>query len=139
MIRVQAIVVLGDFIFKKITISFTKNFRGALRWDIPFEPDAVSTAEGKSRSKSIAVFSSRYGLSPIVFQIFTAMEITINQQQHQLEDTCTVAQMLAILIAGEAKGIAVAINQTIVRKTDWADHLLKNGDQVMLIKATQGG
>jgi len=67
------------------------------------------------------------------------MEITINQQQHQLEDTCTVAQMLAILIAGEAKGIAVAINQTIVRKTDWADHLLKNGDQVMLIKATQGG
>ncbi|WP_316819018.1 sulfur carrier protein ThiS [Pedobacter nyackensis] len=67
------------------------------------------------------------------------MEITINQQQHQFEDLCSVTQMLAIVLSGEAKGIAVAVNQTIITKSTWQTHLLKDGDQVMLIKATQGG
>ena len=67
------------------------------------------------------------------------MEITINKQQHQFDENCTVAQMLAIILSGQAKGIAVAINQTIITKSNWQAHLLKDGDQVMLIKATQGG
>ena len=67
------------------------------------------------------------------------MEITVNQQLHQLKDICSVEQMLSIVLSGEVRGIAVAINQTIVSKSSWADHLLKEGDQVMLIKATQGG
>jgi sulfur carrier protein len=67
------------------------------------------------------------------------MEITINQQLHQLKDTCSVEQMLSIVLSGEARGIAVAINQTIVSKSDWSGYLLKEGDQIMLIKATQGG
>lgn len=67
------------------------------------------------------------------------MEITINQQKHQFDDNCTVAQLLASVIPGEIKGMAVAVNQTIVTKASWADHFLKDGDQVLLIKATQGG
>ena len=67
------------------------------------------------------------------------MEVTVNHQNHQLKETCSVEQMLAILLSGEAKGIAVAINQTIITRSNWSNHLLKEGDQVMLIKATQGG
>lgn len=67
------------------------------------------------------------------------MEVTINQQQHQFEETCSVTQMLAIVLSGGTKGIAVAVNQTIITKSNWPAHLLKDGDQVMLIKATQGG
>jgi sulfur carrier protein len=67
------------------------------------------------------------------------MEITINQQHHQLKESCSVAEMLATVLFGEAKGIAVAVNQTIITKPTWAEHLLQEGDQVMLIKATQGG
>jgi sulfur carrier protein len=66
------------------------------------------------------------------------MEVTINQQNYQLNEPCSVAQMLA-LVQAPAKGIAVAINQTIVSKSNWAVYVLKQGDQVMIIKATQGG
>lgn len=67
------------------------------------------------------------------------MEITINQQHHQLQESCSVQQMLTLVLSDEPKGIAVAINQSIIAKSLWATHQLKHGDQVMLIKATQGG
>ncbi|WP_285058030.1 sulfur carrier protein ThiS [Pedobacter ginsengisoli] len=67
------------------------------------------------------------------------MEVTVNQQNHQLNEACSVAQMLSVVLSGEIKGIAVAVNQTIITKSSWSHHLLKEGDQVMLIKATQGG
>ncbi|MFA4869055.1 MAG: sulfur carrier protein ThiS [Pedobacter sp.] len=67
------------------------------------------------------------------------MEITINNKNHQFNQSCTIAEMLAVMLHSEAKGIAVAVNQTIITKSDWQEHLLKDGDQVMLIKATQGG
>ncbi|MBE9598317.1 sulfur carrier protein ThiS [Pedobacter sp. MC2016-24] len=66
------------------------------------------------------------------------MEITVNQQNHQLNEPCSVEQMLFMLEA-PAKGIAVAVNHSIISKSDWPNHVLKHGDQIMLIKATQGG
>ena len=67
------------------------------------------------------------------------MEITVNQKKYILDDSCCVQQMLALILSTSPKGIAVAINQTIISKPDWNSHVLKHGDQVMLIKATQGG
>lgn len=66
------------------------------------------------------------------------MEVTVNQENYRLIEPCSVEQMLGVVQA-PLKGIAVAINQTIVAKSNWADHALKQGDQIMLIKATQGG
>lgn len=66
------------------------------------------------------------------------MDITVNHQHYQFHAPCSVEQMLSQVHA-PAKGIAVAVNQTIIAKADWALHILKQGDQVMLIKATQGG
>ena len=67
------------------------------------------------------------------------MEITVNQKNYNLEDACSVEQMLSAVLHTEAKGIAVAINQNIISKSNWRLHQLKQGDQIMLIKATQGG
>ena len=67
------------------------------------------------------------------------MEITVNEKKYDLEQSCTVEQMLAAVLEIEARGIAVAINQNIVPKTDWPVQTLRQGDQVILIKATQGG
>ena len=36
-------------------------------------------------------------------------------------------------------GIAVAVNNSVVRKSDWAQTSLKENDQVLIITATQGG
>jgi sulfur carrier protein len=77
--------------------------------------------------------------TPYSFPNYRIMEITVNHQNHQLKEDCSVGQMLAIVLSGETKGIAVAINQTVITKSNWQSHLLKDGDQVMLIKATQGG
>ena len=67
------------------------------------------------------------------------MEITVNEKKYDLEDSCSVEQMLALVLETGARGIAVAINQNIVSKPDWPACILSHGDQVILIKATQGG
>lgn len=67
------------------------------------------------------------------------MEITVNQQAYQVTDGCSVEQMLHVVFSQPAKGLAVAINQTIVPKANWQQHLLNAGDQIIIIKATQGG
>ena len=67
------------------------------------------------------------------------MEITVNQQNHSVADNCTLQQMLAIVIQQPLTGVAIAINQQIIPKNNWDSHLLKSNDNIILIKATQGG
>jgi len=67
------------------------------------------------------------------------MEITVNHQNYHLNAGCSVAEMLSVVLQSEPRNIAVAINQSIVARSNWHMHLLMPGDQVILIKATQGG
>lgn len=67
------------------------------------------------------------------------MEIIINQQQQSIPDNYSVKELLAFLMPEADKGIAVAINQQIIPKSTWANHKLNSNDNVMLIRATQGG
>ena len=67
------------------------------------------------------------------------MEVTINNQNYLLNEACSIEQMLAAVISTETNGLAIAVNQTIIPKGDWATHVLNPADQVILIKATQGG
>ncbi|HEY0177582.1 MAG TPA: sulfur carrier protein ThiS [Pedobacter sp.] len=67
------------------------------------------------------------------------MEITVNNQTLTLTGTSSVAQLLSAVLKIPGTGIAVAVNQSIVSKSDWPGYLLQSGDQVVLIKATQGG
>lgn len=67
------------------------------------------------------------------------MEVTVNQEILEIQDNCSIAMLLDQLPHLPAKGIAVALNQQIVAKTEWSDRNLVPGDKVMIIKATQGG
>ncbi|MCX2494334.1 sulfur carrier protein ThiS [Pedobacter sp. PF22-3] len=67
------------------------------------------------------------------------MEVTINNQNYQLNESCSIEQMLAAVISAETNGLAIAVNQTIISKSAWDTYVLSPGDQVILIKATQGG
>lgn len=67
------------------------------------------------------------------------MEITVNQQIFEVEDLCSVLDMLTLISDVPDKGIAIAINQMIISKSNWSVHKMQPGDQVMVIKATQGG
>lgn len=67
------------------------------------------------------------------------MEITVNQQPCTLTFPCSVSKLLSDVLQLSESGIAVALNQAVVAKTDWPARFLQAGDQVILIKATQGG
>jgi sulfur carrier protein len=67
------------------------------------------------------------------------MEIIINGQSRAFSEPLSVQQLLLTLFPDQVKGIAVAVNQSVVPKSAWAEHTLQPCDQVMLITATQGG
>jgi sulfur carrier protein len=69
------------------------------------------------------------------------MEIIINNQPKQIseQDQLTVQQLLQQEIPGKQQGIAVAINNQVVSKAQWATTNICEQDHVIIIKATQGG
>jgi sulfur carrier protein len=69
------------------------------------------------------------------------MEITINNQLKQLAEhtSISVQALLNLEIPEKQKGLAVAINNIVVSKTDWENKMIANKDNVLIIKATQGG
>ncbi|MFD2514823.1 sulfur carrier protein ThiS [Pontibacter locisalis] len=67
------------------------------------------------------------------------MEIAVNQQVQTVADNCTIQQLLQTLLPQHQNGFAVAVNNAIVPKLNWDDHLLHPNDSVTIIRATQGG
>jgi sulfur carrier protein len=67
------------------------------------------------------------------------MEVTVNKQTYSVSEVCSLRQMLNTVFQQIGTGIAIAVNQEIISKNDWGHHLLKPGDTITIIKATQGG
>jgi sulfur carrier protein len=69
------------------------------------------------------------------------MEIKINHQTKSIsENSLTVQALLNQEIAPEKqKGIAIAINNQVISKNQWGQHLIQEQDDILIIKATQGG
>jgi len=68
------------------------------------------------------------------------MEITLNNQKKNLaESGITVQQLLNSEMPGKQKGIAVAINNRVIPKTEWENARISDKDNILIIKATQGG
>ena len=67
------------------------------------------------------------------------MEITVNSQPKTVNEQVSLLQLLEAMNTSSQKGIAVAVNQTVIPKTEWANYFLKQNDHVLIIKATQGG
>lgn len=68
------------------------------------------------------------------------MELTIN---HTTKTFDQLPENLEVLMAMEVperkKGIAVALNNSIVPQPFWHETLLKDKDSILIITATQGG
>lgn len=67
------------------------------------------------------------------------MEIIINQQVKDIPENASVEQLLLSIMPEIQKGIAIAVNQTIIPKKDWGATMLQPNDKIVFIKATQGG
>lgn len=67
------------------------------------------------------------------------MNLTINGERRQLEAlTLSLLELLEWLQL-ELSGIAVAVNSSVVAKTNWSATPLQEGDVVDIIQARQGG
>lgn len=68
------------------------------------------------------------------------MELKINNQTKQFAtDSLTVQALLDLEIPIKQNGIALAINDTIIPKSNWNSHIILESDNILIISATQGG
>jgi len=63
------------------------------------------------------------------------MEITVNNKSLCVDETTAVSTV----VGSDTKGVAVAVNGKIVKKNDWDTTPLKEGDDVVVIRAAYGG
>ena len=68
------------------------------------------------------------------------MKLKINNQTKQFTlDSLTVQAFLDLEIPEKQNGIAIAINATVIPKSNWNSHFIKETDDILIISATQGG
>jgi sulfur carrier protein len=69
----------------------------------------------------------------------SGMEIKLNNQTQILQEKCSLQQLMDEFMPQKQKGIAIAVNQTVIPKANWQEHFLHSHDDVLIIRATQGG
>lgn len=68
------------------------------------------------------------------------MELKINNQIKQFQaDVLHIQDVLDIENSQKQNGIAVAINNIVIPKSNWNSHILEETDEILIISATQGG
>jgi len=67
------------------------------------------------------------------------IEVEVNQQRHSIEDGTTLENLLVKLMPQGTVGIAVALNDVVVPRSQWSTTHLAHNDKVLLIRATRGG
>lgn len=66
------------------------------------------------------------------------MKASINGEEHELPEGLTVAQLLVQFDAPE-RGIAVAKNDRVIRRSTFERERVEEGDRIEIIKAVAGG
>ena len=66
------------------------------------------------------------------------MELIVNGTGRTLPDGVTVAEVVRTVTDRE-RGLAVAVNGEVVPRGGWAVSVLRDGDRVEVLSATQGG
>ncbi|WP_372754149.1 sulfur carrier protein ThiS [Mariniflexile sp.] len=64
--------------------------------------------------------------------------IHLNEQSLNIDKSINISQLLEQENIPNI-GIAVAINQQIISKSNWSAQKLQDGDTILIIQATQGG
>ncbi|MFI2744443.1 sulfur carrier protein ThiS [Zhouia sp. PK063] len=64
--------------------------------------------------------------------------INVNHTTHQVPEKINVQGLLALLGIA-TNGIAVAVNTQVIPKSQWQQYTLHQSEDILIIKATQGG
>ena len=97
---------------------------------IPYEPEQVMLLREIEISP---FFTSPFSQTKI------AMTIYCNEKAFAVDNNISLLLFLQQNKFTSQKGIAVAVNNRIAPQTSWENHILKEGDKVLIIQATKGG
>lgn len=67
-----------------------------------------------------------------------SVQVRLNGEARELPEGTTLEAAVAVLTAAPA-GIAAAVNGDVVPRSSWALTALRDGDQVEVVTAVQGG
>lgn len=67
------------------------------------------------------------------------MQVKINNKSYSINSNQSIVESLTELGLFSETGIAIAVNQKVISKDVWKETLIKDGDEILVIKATQGG
>ena len=67
-----------------------------------------------------------------------AIRLTVNGEPREAPDGATVGAVVAS-VTGQAGGVAAAVNGEVVPRGSWDGAPLRDGDQVEIVTAVQGG
>jgi sulfur carrier protein len=78
-------------------------------------------------------------MNPDTAALAASVAIKVNDQPRTLTVGATLADVVTDLGLSDRKGIAAAVNGSVVPRREWAARGLLAGDAVLVIQATQGG
>ncbi|WP_415224756.1 sulfur carrier protein ThiS [Psychromonas sp.] len=66
------------------------------------------------------------------------MNVIVNDSELEIAQNCTVEALLKSLDK-PLNGTALAVNQNVIRRSQWAEYKLCDGDKISLFQAIAGG
>jgi sulfur carrier protein len=67
------------------------------------------------------------------------MNLFIGQEKKNIDVRAVGDLLRALTLPEDGKGIAIAVNETVVSRSRWQEHELRDGDHVEIVRAVQGG
>lgn len=101
---------------------------------IPLEPDTDNAVAG-TRFRSYPVFTLR---TIKLKQTESMIKISLNDHPLEIVANTSISTLVEITNS-PLQGIAVAVNDTVIPRSEWQTHMLQSNDFVLIIKAAQGG
>ncbi|MBK9794314.1 MAG: sulfur carrier protein ThiS [Sphingobacteriales bacterium] len=67
------------------------------------------------------------------------MQITINNQSYTFDEYVSLEHAVESLSLEDTTGIALALNEEIIPRSQWSETILTNEDKIIIIGAVAGG
>ena len=67
-----------------------------------------------------------------------SMKLLVNSEPKQFSGK-NISGLMQSLNMPNTNGIALAVNEKVIPKTEWNNFQLNDNDKILIIKATQGG
>ena len=67
------------------------------------------------------------------------MTVFANNEKYNLSENATLEKLLGELKLKNSTGIALAVNNEVVPRSNWDSYKLKASDKIIVIRAAQGG